>query len=111
MWCRYYSKSLIITLVKNFSDKDNRFKRINVKKIAQLKELINKPIKEIQFKSENIKFFKSLFNLPKTNAQTEVKLVIKDNGKNLIFKLKDKRYIDRKTLESLDDNDISSLIN
>ena len=104
-------KSLIITLVKNLSDKENRFKRINVKKIALLKEIINKPIKEIQFKSENIKFFKSLFNLSKTNAQTEVKLVIKDNGKNLIFKLKDKRYIDRKTLESLDDKDISSLIN
>ena len=104
-------KSLIITLVKNLPDKENRFKRINVKKIALLKEIINKPIKEIQFKSENIKFFKSLFNLSKTNAQTEVKLVIKDNGKNLIFKLKDKRYIDRKTLESLDDKDISSLIN
>ena len=103
--------SLIITLVKNLSDEENRFKRINVKKIALLKELINKPIKEIQFKSENIKFFKSIFNLSKTNAQTEVKLVIKDNGKNLIFKLKDKRYIDRKTLESLNDKAISSLIN
>ena len=103
--------SLIITLVKNLSDEENRFKRINVKKIALLKELINKPIKEIQFKSENIKFFKSIFNLSKTNAQTEVKLVIKDNGKNLIFKLKDKRYIDRKTLESMNDKAISSLIN
>ena len=103
--------SLIITLVKNLSDEENRFKRINVKKIALLKELINKPIKEIQFKSENIKFFKSIFNLSKTNAQTDVKLVIKDNGKNLIFKLKDKRYIDRKTLESLNDKAISSLIN
>ena len=51
-------------MVKNISDEENRFKRINVKKIALLKEvLINKPIKEIQFKSENIKFFKSLFNL------------------------------------------------
>jgi DNA polymerase-3 subunit alpha len=103
--------SFIITLVKNLSDEENRFKRINVKKIALLKELINKPIKEIQFKSENIKFFKSIFNLSKTNAQTEVKLVIKDNGKNLIFKLKDKRYIDRKTLESMNDKAISSLIN
>lgn len=103
--------SLIITLVKNLSDEENRFKKINVKKIALLKELINKPIKEIQFKSENIKFFKSIFNLSKTNAQTEVKLVIKDNGKNLIFKLKDKRYIDRKTLESMNDKAISSLIN
>ena len=103
--------SLIITLVKNLSDEENRFKRINVKKIALLKELINKPIKEIQFKSENIKFFKSIFNLSKTNAQTEVKLVIKDNGKNLIFKLKDKRNIDRKTLEPLNDKAISWLIN
>ena len=97
--------------MRNLSEDSNRFKKINVRKIVSLKELINKPIKEIQFRSENLDSFKNLSDLSKEKAQTEVKIVIKDNSNNLIFKLKDKRYIDRKTLESLDDKDISSLIN
>ena len=102
--------SLIITLVKNLSDEENRFKRINVKKIVSLKELINKPIKAIQFRSENIDSLKSLSNLSKEKTQTEVKIVIKDNTNNLIFKLKDKRHIERKTLESFKNKDISTII-
>ena len=38
--------SLILTLFKNFSNDENRLTRINVKKIASLKELFNKPINE-----------------------------------------------------------------
>ena len=98
--------------MKNLSEDNNRFKKINVKKIVSLKELINKPIfKEIQFRSENLDFFKNLSDLSKEKAQTEVKIVIKDNGNNLIFKLKDKRHIDRKSLRSLKIKGISTLIN
>jgi DNA polymerase-3 subunit alpha len=39
--------SLIITLIKNITEDNNRFKRLNVKKIASLKDLFNKPISEI----------------------------------------------------------------
>ena len=97
--------------MRNLSEDSNRFKKINVRKIVSLKELINKPIKEIQFKSENLDSFKNLSDLSKEKAQTEVKIVIKDNSNNLIFKLKDKRYIDRKSLRSLKIKGISALIN
>ncbi len=103
--------SLIITLAKNLSEGNNRFKKINVKKIVSLKELINKPIKKIKFTSENLDSFKNLSNLSKEKAQTDVKIVIKNNANNLIFKLRDKRYVDRKTLGSLNNKDISTLIN
>ena len=43
--------SLIITLVKSLSNEENRFTRINVKKIVSLKDLINKPINEVTFKA------------------------------------------------------------
>ena len=43
--------SLILTLVKSISDTENRFKRINVNKIASLKDLLNKPIEEVTFLS------------------------------------------------------------
>ena len=39
--------SLILTLVKSISNEENRFKRINVQKIASLKDLLSKPINEM----------------------------------------------------------------
>ena len=51
--------SLMITLIKNYSDENKSQKRINVKKIISLKELINKQIKNITFKFNNIKDLKN----------------------------------------------------
>ena len=96
--------------MKNLSDKDNRFKRINVKKISSIKSIIDKPFKEIEFISQTANSFTNVSKLSKEKAKTEVKIVIKNKGKNLIFKLKDKRYIDRKVLGSLKNKDISTLI-
>ena len=36
-------------------NEDNRFTRINVQKIASLKDLINRPIKEVLFKIKSLK--------------------------------------------------------
>ena len=38
--------SLILTVIKSLSDENNRFKRVNVKKIISLKDLINIPINQ-----------------------------------------------------------------
>ena len=52
--------SLILTISKNISDEDNRFKRINVRKISSLKNLINKPISNIEIFIEDQKTCKQL---------------------------------------------------
>mgnify|MGYP007000300631 len=41
--------SLLLTLTKSISNDENRFKRVNVKKIGSLIELFNSPIKEVSF--------------------------------------------------------------
>ena len=41
--------SLILTLFKNISNDENRLTRINVQKIASLKDLFNSPINEVSF--------------------------------------------------------------
>ena len=41
--------SFILTVIKSNLNEDNRFKRVNVQKIASLKDLINRPIKEVTF--------------------------------------------------------------
>ena len=102
--------SFIITLIKNISENENRFKRINVKKIASLKDLFNKPITEIQFKATDLKKIEEISQILNKAGNTEVKIEIKDQENHLIFKLKNKRQVDRKSLNTLKNQGISKTI-
>ena len=99
--------SVILTISKNVSDDENRFKRINVKKIASLKDLFNKEILEVEFSLNNDKQINEISNLVENKGKTEVKIKIKDQNKDLIFKLKNKRLVDRKSINKLKNQDIS----
>ena len=102
--------SFIITLNKNITDDNNRFKRLNVKKIASLKDIFNKPISEIEFKAQDLNKVNEISNFIKKKGTTEVKINIKDGDKKLIFKLKNKRLVDRKSVNTLKKQDILSII-
>ena len=102
--------SVIITLVKNVSNDENRFKRINVQKIASLKDLLNKPISKIVFNINNINQINDISKLIKKDGFTEVNFKIKDEDNNLVFKLKNKRLVDRKSINLLKNQDISTTI-
>ena len=103
--------SLILTLSKNLSDDDNKFKRINVKKIASLNDLIDKPLNEVKIFLENIEQLKKIDNIFKTNGKTDVIIFIKNNNQNLSFKFKTMKNIERKSLETLKNKGISLIIN
>ena len=99
--------SLILTLSKNITDNENRFKRINVKKIASLKDLFNKEILEVEFSLNGTTQINEILNLVDKEGKTEVKIKIKDQNKDLVFKLKNKRLVDRKSINKLKNQDIS----
>ena len=103
--------SLILTLSKNLSDDDNNFKRINVKKIASLNDLINKPLNEVKIFLKNIEQLKKIDNIFKKNGKTDINIFIKNNNQNLSFKLKSMKNIERKSLETLKNKGISLIIN
>ncbi len=94
-------QSVMITLIKNYSDETKTQKRINVKKIISLKEIINKPIKKITFKFNDIHDLKKLKKLDKNNGETEVKIVVDKNNEIHIFSLKSKRKINNQLLNTL----------
>ena len=102
--------SLIMTLLKNISNDENRFKRINVQKIAPLKDLFNKPISEIIFNIKTIKQIDKISNSIKNEGLTEVKINLTSESKELVFKLKNKRNIDRKSINTLRNENISTII-
>ena len=102
--------SLILTLIKSSSNEENRFKRINVQKIASLSDLINRQIEEVIFKINSIKELSEISKNIPNNGNTIVKIKVSDKKNELIFALKNKRNIDRKMLNILRNKEISAII-
>jgi DNA polymerase-3 subunit alpha len=102
--------SLILTLTKSISNDENRFKRMNVQKIASLKDLLNKPIDEVTFNLKSLKELDEISKfLPKT-GDTLIKIKLSDKINCLNFQLKNRRNIDRKTINLLRNKHISAII-
>ncbi len=97
----YEGNSLLVTVSKNNKDEVQTQTRINVRKIISLKDIINKPIDNIIFKFDNLKDLNILNSLSKNDAKTSVKFILANDHENLIFELKDKRYIDQNIINSL----------
>ena len=102
--------SLLLTINKNTNVNENRFRRINVKKIASLKDIFNKPISNIDITINHPSKIKEISKYFIKDGDTEVKISIKNKDKNYVFKLKNKRSVDRKSLNLLKKHDISSVI-
>ena len=102
--------SLLITLNKNLSNDENRFRKINVNKIILIKELFNKPISNLELSFDDINKISNL-DLSDTDGNTNVILKIKDNKKSYVFKLKKNRKIDRNQLNLMKKDGISTQIN
>ena len=103
--------SLIFTLFKNISNDENRLTRINVQKIASLKDLFNSPINEVSFDLKSEKQIEKISSILKNEGKTivNINLVTKENV--LKFRLKNGRKLDRKSLNILRNQEIQAIIN
>ena len=91
--------------MKNFTDENKNKKRINIKKIISLKEVINKPMEEIKIKVNNIDELNKFKSLSKNDGNTKILVQIEENEKIYSFQLNDKRKIDHKLINSLNIED------
>ena len=103
--------SLILTLIKSISSDENRFKRINVQKIASLKDLFNSPINEVSFDVKTDEEVNEISKLLNEDGKTIVNISLTENDKKLEFRLKNPKNLDRKSLNLLRKRDISITIN
>ncbi len=102
--------SLILNLVKNITDDENRFKRINVQKISSLKELFNSPINEVCFEVSSTDQVQVVSKILEKDGKTSVKLNLVTGDNILQFKLKNKKKLDRKSLNLLRKQQIKATI-
>ncbi len=102
--------SVMLSLKKNTIEDTNRFKRINVLKIVLMNNLLNEPIKNIEFSINNISQLKRIKEILGENGNSNVKILFQDLDQKLVFNLKNKRKISRKSLSTLKNNNIYSNI-
>ena len=93
--------SLMITLMKNYSDNNKTQKKINVKKIVSLKEILNKPIDELKIQLNNISELDKIKSLSKAEGKTKITINIADDKQTYTFILNENRKIDRNLIKSL----------
>ena len=103
--------SLILTLFKNVSNDENRLTRINVQKIASLKDLLNSPINEVSFELNSEKQIEKISKILNDEGKTVVNINLVTEDNILKFKLKNTRKLDRKALNLLRNQDIQAIIN
>jgi DNA polymerase-3 subunit alpha len=99
--------SLILTLSKTILNDEDKTKRVNVRKIASLKDLFNGSIKEITLNIKSKKQLDEIQNFLDKKGETIVYINYSDDMETYNFKLTNQRYIDRKSLNILRNKEIS----
>ena len=102
--------SLLITVNKNISDENNRFKKFNVKKISPLQKLIDKPIENILISVNSEKNLKEIDKILCKQGNTNVKIKFISESKKFVFNLKNKRYLDKTHINLLKNQGIDTNI-
>jgi DNA polymerase III subunit alpha len=95
------SESFVLTLQKEKIVGDSIKKRINVRKILSLDEVINKPYSKITIELKNDYNLSEISELLSDIGETEINLVIKDKNKQAHYSLENNRKFDLKHFKAL----------
>ena len=88
------SESFVLTLQKDRVKGDSTKKRINVRKILSLDEVINKPYSKVTIELKNNYDLNEISELLSDNGDTEINLVINDHSKKAYYSLQNNRKFD-----------------
>jgi DNA polymerase-3 subunit alpha len=95
------SDSFVLTLQKDKITGDTTKKRINVRKILSLDEVINKPYSKVTIELKNNYNLTEISELLSDNGETEINLVIRNKDKEAYYSLQKNRKFDLKHLKAL----------
>jgi len=94
-------KSFLLTVIKDKNNQENRFRRINVRKVDNLDEIIKQSYTSVEIEINNADDLKKLYEVIKEKGDSKIKISIRNESKNYFFELKEKRKFDYKTLKHL----------
>ena len=97
----HVGKSFILTIIRDKENQENRFRRLNVRKIVNLEAITKQSYNNVKIELNNEENLKNLYEIIKEKGDSKIKIVINKNDKNYLFELKDKRKFDYETFKSL----------
>ena len=95
------SESFVLTLQKDNISGESTKKRVNVKKILNLDDVINKPYSKVTIELKKNYDLDEIKKLLSNKGETEINLLIKDENKKALFSLQDNRKFDLNHLKAL----------
>ena len=95
------SESFVLTLQKDKITGDEIKKRINVRKVQSLDEVINKPYSKVTIELKNNYNIEEIRELLSIDGDTEINFIIKDNNKAAYYSLQNNRKFDLNHLKAL----------
>jgi DNA polymerase-3 subunit alpha len=95
------SESFVLTLQKDKIMGDNSKKRVNVKKILNLDEVIKKPYSKVTIELKNNYNLQEIKELLSKKGETEINLIVKDKNKQALYLLQETRKFDLNHLKAL----------
>ena len=93
------SESFILTLQKDKLIGDSSQRRINIRKILSLDDLINKPFSKVTIELEENCNMEEIKRLLKNEGQTEISLIINKKNKKIHYNLQSARKFDHNQLK------------
>ncbi len=95
------SESFVLTLQKDKINGEKEKKRINVKKILNLQDVISKPYSKVTIELKNEYDLEDLKELLSNKGETEINIIVKHNNKLAYYSLQENRKFDLKHLKAL----------
>ena len=95
------SESFVLTLQKDKISGHDTKKRVNVKKIQNLDEVINKPYSKVTIKLKENYDLDEIKTLLSNKGETKINLVINDKNKKALFSLQENRKFDLSHFKAL----------
>ena len=94
-------KSFLLTVIKDKTNQDNRFKRVNVRKIINLDEVTKQDYENVHIEMNDMNALKSLYEVIKEKGNSKIKITVNEKNCNYLFELTSKRKFDYETLKYL----------
>ena len=88
------SSSFVLTLHKDKNSRENNSIRVNIRKIVDLSDLVNKIYENVSIELSNKEKLNELNELLKTNGETKINVIFRDSNKNYSFELEKTRKFD-----------------
>ena len=93
-------------LIKSINSNENQQKRINIKQISKISDLLNASVNSVKFILNSYIELEKLSKYLETKGKTKISIDCRLNGKILSFNLKNKRFIDQKSINSIKKDNI-----